>query len=202
MALDTFDRPVPGESLTKPLQDDPSTQVPKIDNLYDAFYKIVDTIQDDKPLYHDIMKQIEAGVNLETLTHVMTFSAFSKGHFSPDVAMQVNPHLLLWLFAEAHKNGVLVEDINIMNFPENTSRGEMSPDDIASLMKRRNPDKFRQVQKEGATEQLDEFLNEFNTLSGEEIGAPPKGEPESFMSMQAPEAVAPEALMPEEMENV
>ena len=37
MAFDIFDRPIPGESLTKPLQDDPSTQVPKIDNLYDAY---------------------------------------------------------------------------------------------------------------------------------------------------------------------
>mgnify|MGYP003132665745 FL=1 len=202
MAFDMFDRPVPGESLTKPLQDDPSTQVPQIDNLYDAFYRIVDTIEKDEGVYGDLMNMIESGVDLETITHVITFGAFSKGLFSPDIAMQLNPHLLIWLFAEAHKEGVLVQDIKIMNFPENFSRGELSPNDVSALMMRKNPDKFNKMQKESATEQMDEFFGALKQSSDGEIGAPPKGEPESFMSMQAPEAVAPEALMPEEMENV
>mgnify|MGYP003150180630 CR=1 FL=1 len=70
------------------------------------------------------------------------------------------------------------------------------------LIKSKNPDKFNIMQKESATEQMDEFFGALKQSSDGEIGAPPKGEPESFMSMQAPEAVAPEALMPEEMENV
>lgn len=198
MALDMFDRAVPGESLTKPLQDDPSTQVPRTDNLYDAFYKVTDTIKDNSSLHGDLLKMIDAGVDLESITNVISFGAFSKGEFSPDIAMQLNPHLLLWLFSEAYENGIMEEDIKIMNFPKNTSRGEMSADNIAELMAKKNPEKFRKMQTEGATEQLDDFFAMLQGDSDEEIGAPPREEarPESFMDMQ------PTAPMPEEMEVV
>ena len=193
-----FDRAVPGESLTKPLQDDPSTQVPRTDNLYDAFYKVTDTIKDNSSLHGDLLKMIDAGVDLESITNVISFGAFSKGEFSPDIAMQLNPHLLLWLFSEAYENGIMEEDIKIMNFPKNTSRGEMSADNIAELMAKKNPEKFRKMQTEGATEQLDDFFAMLQGDSDEEIGAPPREEarPESFMDMQ------PTAPMPEEMEVV
>ena len=198
MALDMFDRAVPGESLTKPLQDDPSTQVPRTDNLYDAFYKVTDTIKDNSSLHGDLLKMIDAGVDLESITNVISFGAFSKGEFSPDVAMQLNPHLLLWLFSEAYENGIMEEDIKIMNFPKDTSRGEMSANNIAELMAKKNPEKFRKMQTEGATEQLDDFFAMLQGDSDEEIGAPPREEarPESFMDMQ------PTAPMPEEMEVV
>ena len=198
MALDMFDRAVPGESLTKPLQDDPSTQVPRTDNLYDAFYKVTDTIKDNSSLHGDLLKMIDAGVDLESITNVISFGAFSKGEFSPDIAMQLNPHLLLWLFSEAYENGIMEEDIKIMNFPKDTSRGEMSANNIAELMAKKNPEKFRKMQTEGATEQLDDFFAILQGDSDEEIGAPPREEarPESFMDMQ------PTAPMPEEMEVV
>ena len=193
-----FDRAVPGESLTKPLQDDPSTQVPRTDNLYDAFYKVTDTIKDNSSLHGDLLKMIDAGVDLESITNVISFGAFSKGEFSPDIAMQLNPHLLLWLFSEAYENGIMEEDIKIMNFPKDTSRGEMSANNIAELMAKKNPEKFRKMQTEGATEQLDDFFAILQCDSDEEIGAPPREEarPESFMDMQ------PTAPMPEEMEVV
>ena len=193
-----FDRAVPGESLTKPLQDDPSTQVPRTDNLYDAFYKVTDTIKDNSSLHGDLLKMIDAGVDLESITNVISFGAFSKGEFSPDIAMQLNPHLLLWLFSEAYENGIMEEDIKIMNFPKDTSRGEMSANNIAELMAKKNPEKFRKMQTEGATEQLDDFFAMLQGDSDEEIGAPPREEarPESFMDMQ------PTAPMPEEMEVV
>ena len=193
-----FDRAVPGESLTKPLQDDPSTQVPRTDNLYDAFYKVTDTIKDNSSLHGDLLKMIDAGVDLESITNVISFGAFSKGEFSPDIAMQLNPHLLLWLFSEAYENGIMEEDIKIMNFPKDTSRGEMSANNIAELMAKKNPEKFRKMQTEGATEQLDDFFAILQGDSDEEIGAPPREEarPESFMDMQ------PTAPMPEEMEVV
>ena len=184
-----FDRAVPGESLTKPLQDDPSTQVPKIDNLYDAFYKITDTIKGNSSLHGDLLNMIDAGVDLESITNVITFGAFSKGEFSPDVAMQLNPHLLIWLFAEAYENGIGENDIQIMNFPKDTSKGEMSSGNIAELMAKKNPQKFGKMQKEGATEQLDEFFAMLQGDSDEEIGAPPmeEEEPEGFMGMQPAE---------------
>ena len=69
--------------MTKPLQDDPSTQEPKIDNLYDAFYKVTDTIKNDSSLHGDLLQMIDAGVDLETITNVVTFGSFSKGLFSP-----------------------------------------------------------------------------------------------------------------------
>jgi hypothetical protein len=110
--------------------------------------------------------------------------------------MQLNPHLLLWLFSEAHQNGILEEDIKIMNFPTDTSRGTLTPTDISDLMARKNPTKFAKVQTEGANRQLDSFLEELKQGTDEEVGAPPKEEQAGFMSMPSPEP------MPEEMENV
>ena len=193
-----FDRAVPGESLTKPLQDDPSTQVPKIDNLYDAFYKITDTIKGNSSLHGDLLNMIDAGVDLESITNVITFGAFSKGEFSPDIAMQLNPYLFIWLFSEAYENGIEEDDIKIMNFPKDTSKGEMSADNIAELMARKNPQKFGRMQKENATEQLDDFFGMLQGDSNEEIGAQPmeEEEPEGFMDMQPTEPT------PEEMEVV
>ena len=129
-------------------------------------------------------------------TNVVTFGAFSKGVFSPDIAMQLNPHILIWLFAEAHEHGVLEEDIKIMNFPTDTSRGNLTSTDISALMARKNPSKFYRMQSEGASEQLNSFFAQLKEASGEEVGAPPKEEQDSFMSMQAPEPTS------EEMENV
>ena len=188
-----FDRAVPGESLTKPLQDDRSTQVPKIDNLYDAFYKITDTIKGNSSLHGDLLNMIDAGVDLESITNVITFGAFSNGEFSPDIAMQLNPHLFIWLFAEAYENGIDENDIQIMNFPKDTSKGELSSESIAELMAKKNPQKFGKMQKEGATEELDEFFAMLQGDSDEEIGAPPmeEEEPEGFMGMQ-PTAPTPE----------
>tara|TARA_R110000744_G_scaffold90522_2_gene175760 strand:+ start:520 stop:1110 length:591 start_codon:yes stop_codon:yes gene_type:complete len=196
MAFDMFDRSIPGESMTKPLQDDPSTQEPKIDNLYDAFYKVTDTIKNDSSLHGDLLQMIDAGVDLETITNVVTFGSFSKGLFSPDVAMQLNPHLLLWLFSEAHKNGILEEDIKIMNFPTDTSRGNLTSENVSDLMARKNPNKFAKLQKEGANNQLDSFFEQAKKGFEGEVGAPPKEEQAGFMSTPSPEP------MPENMENV
>ena len=79
MAFDMFDRPVPGESLTKPLNSDPSTQPPKIDNLYDAFIQTTEAIENDEDLYTDLLNMIDSGVDIESLVHMVTFASFSKG---------------------------------------------------------------------------------------------------------------------------
>ena len=182
MALDPFDRPVPGESLTKPLADDQSLQSPKIDNLYDAYNSTVDSITDNDSLHSDLIGMINAGVDLESIANVLTFGAFSKGVYTPDIAMQLNPHLIIWMYTEAQEMGLSENDINIINYPRDKklTRGNMSSDTISMLMNRRNPDKFKKIRKESASGQLDDF---FAKLGGSE-NAVENGGGGSFMDME------------------
>ena len=182
MALDPFDRPVPGESLTKPLADDQSLQAPKIDNLYDAYNSMVDSVTNDNKLHSDLISMIDSGVDLESIANVMTFGAFSKGMYTPDVAMQLNPHLIIWMYTEAHEMGISEDDINIVNYSRDKERapGNMSPDEISMLMRRRNPDKFKRIRKEAASGRIDDFLSQIGG-SGNEVESGGGG---SFMDMK------------------
>ena len=186
MAFDTFDRPVPGESLTQALENNAFTKPPKIDNVYDAFYSITEGIEKDQDLYSDMINMIDAGVDLETLCNVCTFGAFSKGAFTPDVAMQLNPLLLLWFYAQADENGILEDDIKIMNFPEKKSLGNMSQEDIVDLMQRKNPEKLKRIQSEGAGEELEQFFAELESMQRGGEAMPVEEEQGSFMTMQQP----------------
>ena len=193
MAFDPFDRAIPGESLTKPMQDDPIFEEPKVDNLTEAHYQTIHTLRNNTSLYSDLMNMIEAGVDLESIANIITFGSFSKGQYSPDVAMQLKPLLVVWMFLEAHKNGIEVDDIKIMNFPKDKSMGNLTGDDMLALMRRKNPQKYGKIQKESATTQLDDF---FAALNGGAVEEEPQEQQMSFMDMQQ------EPAAPEEMENV
>jgi hypothetical protein len=183
MALDPFDRPMPGESLTKPLVDDPSLQEPKIDNLYDAYTSTVDSITDDSKMHSDLISMIDAGVDLESIANILTFGAFSKGMYTPDIAMQLNPHLIIWMYTEAHEMGLKEDDINIVNFSHDKERepGNMSPDTISMLMSRRNPDKYKNIRKGAASERFVDFFSQLGS-SEEAVGSGDGGD--SFMDMK------------------
>ena len=72
----------------------------------------------------------------------------------------------------------------------------MTSENISDLMQTKNPQKFRKMQSEGATEQIDQFFSQLKQATNGEVGAPPQEQPESFMDMQA------QAPVPQEMENV
>jgi hypothetical protein len=185
MPFDPFDRPIPGESLTQPMQDDAIYKPPQINNLDEAFFNTVETIEDSESLFSDLLSMIDAGVDLESIANVVTFGSFSKGVYSPDIAMQLTPLLMIWMYVKAHENNIEIDGINIMNFPKNKSKGNMSSDDIVTLMKRKNPEKFKKQQKEAAVTELDDFLKQVQGgASQEEQVAPSSSEPMSFMEMQ------------------
>jgi hypothetical protein len=191
MPFDPFDRPLPGESLTQSMQEDAIYKPPKMNNLDDALFHAVDTIEDDESLHSDLLSMIDAGVDLESIANVITFGSFSKGLYSPDIALQLTPMLMMWMYVQAHENGIELDDINIMNFPEKTSKGNMNSDDIVTLMKRKNPRKFKKQQKEAAVTELDEFFTQLQKGEGQKEQAAPSPEPMGFMGMQ-----------PNSMENV
>ena len=191
MPFDPFDRPLPGESLTQPMQEDAIYKPPKMNNLDEALFHAVDTIEDDESLHSDLLNMIDSGVDLESIANIITFGSFSKGLYSPDIAMQLTPMLMMWMYVQAHENGIELDDINIMNFPDKTSKGNMNPDDIVTLMKRKNPEKFKKQQKESAVTELDEFFTQLQEGEGQKEQAAPSPEPMGFMGMQ-----------PNSMENV
>ena len=178
MAVDPLSRPMPGESLTQPTTDGifkPS----KIDDIDTALFSTVDTIRNNKSLHSDLMNMIEAGVDLESIANVITFGSFSQGQYSPDIAMQLSPLLGIWMHAEAREAGIDSEDIIIMNFPKDKTMGSISPDDIVSLMKRKNPDKHKRVQKGAASTELDSFFKQLR----KDINTEPAEPSGSFMDM-------------------
>ena len=212
MEFDPFNRAIPGESLTKPMQDDPIFEEPKVDNLNEAYHQTIFTLMNNEGLYSDLMDMIEAGVDLESIANVITFGSFSKGQYSPDVAMQLTPLLALWMFLEADRNGIKGSDIKIMNFPKDKAMGNLSSDDMFALMKRRNPQKYEENVKNASTEKLETFFSELEgTYSEEELREPEEQqmgfmdmEEEPYMDMEEEPYMdmEEEPYMPEEMENV
>jgi len=175
MSLDPLSRAVPGESLTQPTTDD-IFQPSKTDDLDIALYETIDTIRNDTPLHSDLMNMIKAGVDLESIANVITFGSFSKGQYSPDIAMQLSPLLTIWMHSEAREYGIDSKYISIMNFPEDKTMGNMSQDDIASLMRRKNPGEYKHLQKGAANLELDSFFEKLKKDGSTE----PSG---SFMDM-------------------
>ena len=73
-----------------------------------------------------------------------------------------------------------------MNFPEKKSLGNMSQEDIVDLMQRKNPEKLKRIQSEGAGEELEQFFAELESMQRGGEAMPVEQEQGSFMTMQQP----------------
>ena len=186
MVIDSFDRAIAGESLTKDLSDQPFSKPPTITGSHNAFVHMTSNIEEDEDLYSDIIGMMEAGVELESIANIMTFGAFKEGIITPDVAMSVNPMLIIWLVHHAMKNDIDVFEIT--NYRSSQDAGNLSPNQIFDLMEFKNPKRHREIKRNNAKNQLEDLMGAIEQVQQEDMEtmqpSEPKLETEGFMAMQ------------------
>ncbi len=135
IGIDPFSAPPAGYSLTQPEGKWPWEASPTYVTVDEAYEAILSRIKVPEERM-DLLNLMDAGIPIETLVRTITFTAFSKGLMTPDVAEMVNVPLSVYLLVEAQKAGITPRF-------NNTTRRESIPyDDILNIMSELNPDRY------------------------------------------------------------
>jgi hypothetical protein len=86
-----------------------------------------------------MIQLVDAGVPIETLTRTITFTGFTQGKFTPDVAELLNPVVAGFIAIQADKAGITPR---MLNNPPETS---IDDDVVFDIMKELNPVKYRKL---------------------------------------------------------
>ena len=97
-----FDAPIPGESLTREPGSSPWERPPQYTDLNEAAEDLFDKILQNSA---EIILSLEAGASAEDLAKTMLFGGFSKGKFTPDLALLLAPIAVAMIGAVGHKMG-------------------------------------------------------------------------------------------------
>lgn len=97
-----FSAPIPGESLTREPGSTPWERPPQYTDLNEAAEDLFDKILQNSA---EIVLSLEAGASAEALAKVMLFGGFSKGKFTPDLALLLAPIAIAMIAAVGHKMG-------------------------------------------------------------------------------------------------
>ena len=135
VGIDPFSAPPAGYSLTQPEGKWPWESSPTYVTVDESYEAILSRIKVPEERM-DLLNLMDAGVPIETLVRTITFTAFSKGLMTPDVAEIVNVTLSVYLLIEAQKAGITPR------FNNNTKRESIPYDDILNIMSELNPDRY------------------------------------------------------------
>lgn len=97
-----FDAPIPGESLTRAPGSSPWEQPPQYTDLNEAAEDIFDKLIKNAP---EVVFSLEAGASAESIARTILFAGFTKGKFTPDLAMLLAPITVAMVAAVGHKMG-------------------------------------------------------------------------------------------------
>lgn len=97
-----FDAPIPGQSLTMAPGSAPWEQPPQYTDLNEAAEDIFDKLIQNAP---EVVFSLEAGASAEAIARTILFAGFTKGKFSPDLAMLLAPITVAMVAAVGHKMG-------------------------------------------------------------------------------------------------
>ena len=135
--VDPFDAAVPGQSLTQAPGEAAWERPPIHATPTEAINAIKLNLQQPDN-YRDMLDLLYAGVTVESVTRVLTFSAFSEGLITPDVAEIANIYLFFYILGLARKAGIRprlynTNDAENINIPE--IMGGLNPDRFNSILK-------------------------------------------------------------------
>jgi len=126
----SFDAPVPGESLTNTPGAAAWEHPPTHSKVEDAIELINDSLMDKKNGMR-VLTLLDIGIPLEALVKVITFSGFLEGKWTVDVAKMLDP-LVAMLLAKITKDAKLnnvrinLNDPNDKEFMEDATMHEMA----------------------------------------------------------------------------
>ena len=100
-----FDAPISGQSLTDEPGNYPWEHPPKTTDPIEAIEKFWDRLTDTE-VAQEMITMMEAGVPIEALARILTFTGFAEGEFTPDVGFLTIEPLMKMLAAIGMRAGV------------------------------------------------------------------------------------------------
>lgn len=141
---DPFSKAPPGYSLTKPPGSYPWESPPEYADADEAVDFLVDQIE--TPQAQDrYLKLLVSGISIEEIVTSIAIAGFQEGFFNPDVAELVKLPLSVYFMNMAEENDI---PVNVFATPDGGPLGEedrmMDEDTILGIMRRRNPQVYRE----------------------------------------------------------
>ena len=121
---DQFDAPIPGQSLTDEPGNYPWEHPPKTTEPEQALDKFWNRLTDPE-VAEEIIIMMEAGVPVEALARILTFTGFAEGEFTPDVGFLTIEPLMKMLAAIGMRAGVKNLVISLEDFGNNKTIKDM-----------------------------------------------------------------------------
>ena len=112
---DPFDAPIPGQSLTDTPGNYPWAHPPKTVDPEEALDKFWNRLTDPE-VAEEIILMMEAGVPVEALARILTFTGFAEGEFTPDIGFLTIEPLMKMIAAIGMRAGVKNLNISLEDF--------------------------------------------------------------------------------------
>ena len=112
---DPFDAPIPGQSLTDTPGNYPWEHPPKTVDPEEALDKFWNRLTDPE-VAEEIILMMEAGVPVEALARILTFTGFAEGEFTPDIGFLTIEPLMKMIAAIGMRAGVKNLNISLEDF--------------------------------------------------------------------------------------
>ena len=180
-AIDRFNAPPPGHSLTSEPQKWSWEKPAEYTVPEEAMEWVVGRIE-QPDVEENFLRLMLSGVPIEAITNTITFTGFTEGYWSPDMAEILKMPIAMHFMGLALENNI---PATIFNKDPNLAKEEgLIPESkVMTIMEQNRPDMYNKIMY--ATDLLlDEDVPE---EEGEE--APPMKEEASFMEMQEEEMV-------------
>lgn len=180
-AIDVFNAPPPGHSLT----DDPQKwrweQPPEYTDPEEAMEWVVSRIE-QPDVEENFSRLMLAGVPIEAITNTVAFTGFTEGYWTPDLAEIIKLPLVMHFVGLALEQGIPATIFN--KDPNVTKEENLIPEEkVMTIMEENRPDMYNKIMY--ATDLLlDEDMDEEDVAD-----APPATEDASFMDMEEGEMV-------------
>ena len=112
---DPFDAPIPGQSLTDTPGNYPWEHPPKTVDPEEALDKFWNRLTDPE-VAEEIILMMEAGVPVEALARILTFTGFAEGEFTPDIGFLTIEPLMKMIAVIGMRAGVKNLNISLEDF--------------------------------------------------------------------------------------
>ncbi len=157
--IDPFNAPVPGQSLTDTPGNYPWEHPPKNTDVEMLLENLFTKLTQPQSV-EEIVIMLDAGVPVEAIARVITFTGFAEGEFNPDIGFTIVEPLMEIITAIGIKAGIKDLKISISDISNNEFKDNMTQLKYAN----------RQLEKNGMEEQPMQIENNQGLLAkpGEE----------------------------------
>jgi hypothetical protein len=145
-AMDPFDHPIPGQSLTDEPGKHAFEKPPEFVDVDEAVAYVIDKIENSNGGKEELQKHMLTGMPIESIVNTISFAGFSDGQWNPDVAEMIKLPLSAYFMMMAQE-----ENIPAIMFNQDPSQDTgMSDETVIEHMREGNPEAFAYLQQQAA----------------------------------------------------